>query len=161
MVESSVRYVEVCDLPYCSEPDLFFWRRMKAGLRVTALRETACRLFGKPNDQLTMRDLKLAFLKMCPVKVNLGEDDHEVTIKKLNGAWILSCNCRSWIFNLSRDRSCKHIKHIENLMTREEERWGIASNQERKGGVDEAKKALSGNKEPPLSQEADGDTEGA
>jgi hypothetical protein len=160
-MDSSVHYVEVCDLPYCSEPRLFYQRRMEAGLRVTELRESACRLFGKENGQLTMRDLKLAFLKMCPLKVNLGGNDHKVTIKKHNGAWILSCNCRSWIFNQSRDRSCKHTKHVENLMASEEARWGIALNQERKGGVDEAKKALSGGKEPPLSQEAGGDTEGA
>jgi hypothetical protein len=121
----SARYVEVCDLPYCSEPDLFYWHRMKAGLRVRELRENACRFFGKENDQLTVRDLKLAFLKMYPIKVNLGGDDHEVTVKKLNGQWILSCNCRSWIFNLSRDRRCKHTEYIENLMQREEKRWGV------------------------------------
>jgi len=110
------RYVEVCDLPYYSEPDLFYWQRMKAGLKVRELRESACRLFGKPNDQLTVRDLKLAFLKLCPVKVNLGGDDHEVTVKKLNGRWILSCNCRSWIFNRAGDRRCKHTEHVESLM---------------------------------------------
>ena len=158
-MNSSARYVEVCDLPYCSEPDLFYRVRMEAGLRVSELREAACCLFGKENDQLTVRDLKLAFLKMCPVKVNLGGDDHEVTVKKLNGRWLLSCNCRSWIFNLSRDRRCRHTEHVENLMTREEARWGIRLNQERKGGnQDEAKKALSDGKEPPLSQEADRDT---
>lgn len=57
-------------------------------MRVKELREKACRLFGKENDQLTVQDLKLAFLKMCPVKVNLGGDDHEVTVKKLNGRWM-------------------------------------------------------------------------
>jgi hypothetical protein len=119
------RYVEVCDLPYCSEPDLFYWHRMKVGLRISELREGACRLFGKPNDQLTVRDLKLAFLKMHPIIVNLGGDNHEVTIKKLNGRWLLSCNCRSWIFNLSGDRTCKHTAHIENLMRNEEETWEV------------------------------------
>jgi hypothetical protein len=124
MTNYSARYVEVCDLPYCSEPDLFYWQRMKMGLRVKELRESACRLFGKQNDELTVRDLKLAFLKMCPVKVNLGGNDHEVTVSKVNGRWILSCNCRSWIFNRTGDRRCKHTEHIENL-TREEERWGL------------------------------------
>ena len=124
-MEFSTRYVEVCDLPYCSEPDLFYWQRIKAGLRVRALREGASRLFGKQNDQLTVRDLKLAFLKMHPVKVNLGRADHEVTVKKLYGRWILSCNCRSWIFNLKGDRRCKHTAYIENLMQTEEERWGV------------------------------------
>jgi hypothetical protein len=124
-MEFSGHYLEVCDLPYCSEPDLFYWHRMKVGLRVNELRENACRLFGKPNDQLTLRDLKLAFLKMHPIKVNLGGDDHEVTVKKLNGRWVLSCNCRSWIFNLSGDRTCKHTAYIENLMRSEEEGWGL------------------------------------
>jgi hypothetical protein len=95
------------------------------GLRVRELRESACCLFEKQNDLLTVRDLKLAFLKMHPIKVNLGGDDHEVTVKKLNGRWMLSCNCRSWIFNLSGDRTCKHAAHIENLMQTEEERWGV------------------------------------
>ena len=125
MMDSSFHYVEVCDLPYCSEPDLFYWQRMKAGLRVRELRESACHLFGKQNDQLTVRDLKLAFLKMCPVKVNLGGDDHEVTVKKLKGRWILSCDCRSWIFNRTGDRRCKHTEYVESLMQREEERWGV------------------------------------
>jgi hypothetical protein len=125
MIEFSTRYVEVCDLPYCSEPDLFYWHRMKARLNVKELRKYACRLFKKENDQLTVWDLKLAFLKMCPIKVNLGGDDHEVTFRKLNGRWILSCNCRSWIFNLSGKRRCKHTEYIEDLMQREEERWGV------------------------------------
>ena len=125
MKDFSARYVEVCDLPYYSEPDLFYRRRMEAGLRVRELRESACRLFKKQNDQLTVRDLKLTFLKMYPMKVNLGGDDHQVTVKKLNGRWMLTCNCRSWIFNLSGDRRCKHTEHIENLMQREEERWGV------------------------------------
>ena len=90
MKKISARYVEVCDLPYFSEPDLFYRQRVKAGLRVKELRECACRLFGKQNDQLMVQDLRLAFLKMCPVRVNLGGGDHEVTVKKLNGRWILS-----------------------------------------------------------------------
>ncbi len=94
-------------------------------MRVRELRESAYRLFDKRDDQLTVRDLKLAFLKMHPVRVNLGGDDHEVTVKKLNGRWILSCNCRSWIFNLGGDRRCKHTAYIEELMQREEERWGV------------------------------------
>ncbi len=124
-MDFSTLCVEVCDLPYCSEPDLFYWQRMKAGLRVRELRESACLFFKKQNDQLTVRDLKLAFLKMYPVKVNLGGDDHEVTLKKLKGSWILACNCKSWIFNLSGDRKCKHTAYIENLMQSEEEKWGV------------------------------------
>ena len=124
-MEFSTHYVEVCDLPYCSEPDLFYRHRMKMGLRITELRENACLLFKKKNDQLTIRDLKLAFLKICPIKVNLGGNDHEVSVKKLNGRWILSCNCRSWVFNLSGNRRCKHTTYMENLIRREEESWGL------------------------------------
>jgi hypothetical protein len=125
MMEFSTRYVEVCDLPYCSEPDLFYWLRMKIGLRIGELRESACRLFEKQDDQLTVRDLKLVFLKMYPITVNLGGDDHEVSVKKLKGRWVLSCNCKSWIFNLRGKRRCKHTEYIEDLMRREEERWGV------------------------------------
>jgi len=128
MMEFSTRYVEVCDIPYCSEPDLFYWHRMKARLSVKELRKYACRLFRKENDQLTVWDLKLAFLKMYPIKVNLGGDDHEVSIKKLKGCWMLSCNCKPWIFNLSGERRCKHTEHIENLMQKEEEWWGVYAN---------------------------------
>lgn len=120
-----VRLVEVCDLPYCSEPDLFFERRMRAGLRVGALREEACRLFEKSNEQLTRRDLKMAFLKMCPIKIELGGDEHEVTVKKYAGTWVLSCNCPAWIFNLSGQRICKHTNYVENLMRKEEQAWGV------------------------------------
>ncbi len=96
------------------------------GLRVKELRERAYCLFEKRNDLLTMWNLKFAFLKMCPAKVNLGRDNHPVTIKKLNGRWILgilSCNCRSWIFNRSSNRTYKHTVSIENLMIKEEKRW--------------------------------------
>ena len=125
MTKVSARYVEVCDIPYCSEPVPFYQRRVKVGLRVKELRENACRLFAKKDAELTMRDLKLAFLKLYPIKVNLGGNDHEVAVKKLNGRWVLSCNCQSWIFSRKGDRRCKHTEHIENLMAKEEERWGI------------------------------------
>lgn len=125
MTKFSARYVEVCDIPYCSEPTLFYQRRIGVELRVKELREKASRLFDKKDTELTIRDLKLAFLKLYPIKVNLGGDDHEVTVKKLNRSWILACNCRSWIFSLKGDRRCKHTEHIENVMVREEERWGI------------------------------------
>ncbi len=125
MTKFSARYLEVCDIPYCSEPRLFYQSRVEVGLRVKELRENACRLFEKQDTELTMRDLKLAFLNLYPIKVNLGGDDHEVTVKKLNGSWILSCNCPSWIFNRNGDRRCQHTEHIANLMDREENRWEI------------------------------------
>ena len=125
MTKVSAHYVEVCDIPYCSEPSVFYQRRIKAGLQVMALREKACRLFDKQDHQLTLRDLKLAFLNLYPIKINLGGDDHEVTVKRVSGLWVLSCNCRSWIFSLRGKRSCKHTDYIETLMAKEEERWGI------------------------------------
>ena len=125
MKKVSARYVEVCDIPYCSEPPLFYQRRIEAGLRVEDLRGNASRLFDKQDAQLTVRDLKLAFLKLYPIKVNLWGNDHEVTVKRVNGHWLLSCNCQSWIFSRKGDRRCKHTEHIEDLMAKEEERWGI------------------------------------
>jgi len=124
-MKSSTHFVEVCAIPYCSEPEPFYKARMKVGLRIKELRKNACRLFEKQNDDLTLRDLKFAFLEMHPVRVNLGGDDHEVTVKKQNGTWMLSCNCRSWVFNLSGDRTCKHTARIETVIQREEERCGI------------------------------------
>ena len=119
MKKVSARYVEVCDIPYCSKPHLFYQRRIEAGLRVKELKKT-CQLFDKKDPELTTRDPKLAFLNLYPIKVNLGGEDHEVTVKKLNGQWLLSCNCRSWIFSLKGNRGCKHTEHIENLMAGEE-----------------------------------------
>jgi hypothetical protein len=121
-MNSSARYVEVCDIPYCSEPALFYQKRIEAGLQVMELREKACHLFDKQDAQLTMKDLKLAFLKLYPIKVNLGGNDHEVTVKKVDERWLLSCNCRSWDFNLNGERRCKHTEHIESLMNKEEKR---------------------------------------
>ncbi len=122
-MDNSFHYVEVCDIPYCSEPDLFYRQRMKVGMSVRELREAACRLFGKRGDELTLRDLKLAFLRMYHLQVNLGGEDHKVTVTKLHGQWILSCDCPSWIFNLSGDRSCRHTDYVEGLISREEEKW--------------------------------------
>ncbi len=124
MRKDSARYVEVCDIPYCSEPVLFYEKRIERGLQIMDLRKSACTLFEKPDAQLTMRHLKLAFLKLYPIKVNLGGSDHEVTAKKVNGSWVLSCNCPSWTFNRTGERRCKHTEHIENLMTTEEKQWG-------------------------------------
>ncbi len=114
----SSRYVEVCDLPYCSEPDLRYWQRMKVGLRVRVLREAACRLFRKPNDELTVRDPKMAFLKMYPIKVNLGGDDHEVTVKKLNGlSRALRPSEYSFFYHISKRLSNLRERCIEQVQT--------------------------------------------
>ena len=37
-MEFSARYVEVCDLPYCSEPKSFYEAPMEAGVTVKELR---------------------------------------------------------------------------------------------------------------------------
>ncbi len=125
MKKSPVGYMEVCDIPYCSEPGLFYERRIEAGLRVMDLRKSACSLFEKEDAQLTMRDLKLAFLTLYPIKVNLGGNDHQVTVKKINGSWVLSCDCPSWTYTRNSERRCKHTEHIENLMAGEEKKSGI------------------------------------
>ncbi|MBM4305123.1 MAG: hypothetical protein FJ123_00150 [Deltaproteobacteria bacterium] len=120
MRKGLAQYVEVCDIPYRSESVPFYEKRIGMGLQIMELRKSARSLFGKEDAQLTMRDLKLAFLKLCPMKVNLGGTDHEVTVKKVKGSWVLSCNCPSWTFNRNGKRRCKHTEHIENLMTGKE-----------------------------------------
>ncbi len=118
--ELPVGWVQVCDLPYCSEPRLFYDARMNAGIRIGELREEACRMFEKENEQLTVRDLKIAFLKMCPVEIDLEGRPHKVSVKKYGGVWILSCDCGAWIFNRGGQRRCKHTDHVDNLMERGE-----------------------------------------
>ncbi len=113
-----VQWCEVCDLPYFTEPEVFYDRRMQEKIRIGELRDLACKLFEKENESLTVHDLKMAFLKMYPLPVNLGGSDHEVTVKKLYRKWILSCNCSAWIFNLSGERTCRHTSYVENLMKR-------------------------------------------
>jgi hypothetical protein len=110
------QFTEVCDLPYYTEPDILYETRMRKGIRVRALRDYACEVFGKQDKDLTVRDLKLAFLKMYPFVILTDGNEHEVTVKKYNGRWILSCDCKSWIFNLSGDRSCKHTLQMERIL---------------------------------------------
>lgn len=114
----SARFVEVCDLPYYTEPEAFYEARMQKGIRIGELREFACDVFEKKNDVLTVSDLKFAFLWMCPLSVNLGGNDHKVTVKKIHGSFILSCDCPAWIFNLGGNRICKHTNYVDNLMKR-------------------------------------------
>jgi hypothetical protein len=111
-----VRWVEVCDLPYFTEPEPFYDARMRKGMRVRELRELASSLFEKPNEKLTVRDLKLAFLKKFPFVILIDGNNHEVTVKKYGGEWILSCDCKAWIFNLNGKRTCKHTDHMERIL---------------------------------------------
>jgi hypothetical protein len=41
---------------------------------------------------------------------------HEVTIKKYGGEWILSCDCKAWVFNLNGKRTCKHTDQMEKIL---------------------------------------------
>jgi hypothetical protein len=118
-------WIEVYDLPYYTEPITFYDRRMEKKIHVRELRDFACNLLEKENEKLTVHDLKLAFIKMYPLTVNLGGDDHDVTVKKMHGKWILSCNCHSWIFNLSNERTCKHMNYVENLMRGVKKKWKL------------------------------------
>lgn len=52
---------EVCDIPYYTEPDVFYETRMRKGMRIRELRSYAASLFGKGDEELTVRELKLAF----------------------------------------------------------------------------------------------------
>ena len=106
---------EICDLPYYTEPRTFYETRMRKGTRIRKLRDYACRLFEKENEQLTVNDLKFAFLHMYPFVILIDGNNHEVTVKKYSGKWILSCSCKSWIFN-QRERRCKHTDQMEKIM---------------------------------------------
>jgi hypothetical protein len=109
-------WTEVCDLPYYTEPEVFYEKRMRLGMRIDKLRDYARRLFEKPNAELSVKDLKFAFLRMYPFVILTDGNNHEVTVKKYSGKWILCCNCKSWIFNLGGDRRCKHTVHMETIL---------------------------------------------
>jgi len=82
----SAPYVEVCDVPYCSEPDLFYRRKIKEGLRVKELRESACRLFEKQNDQLSIAAfvLRLICTNGMISKTEVSTSYRHVSLKILN-----------------------------------------------------------------------------
>ena len=110
------RYVEVCDLPYFSEPSDFYDRRMDEGMRIRELRFYAGFLFGKKPEEVDVKELKLAFLHKFPLEVDVYGSRHKVTLKKYNGEWILSCDCKAWIFNRG-GRRCKHTERMEQIMS--------------------------------------------
>ena len=116
-LRSEVRLQEVCDLPYFTEPSEFYDRRMMEGMRIRELRFYAGFMFGKKPEELTVEDLKLAFLNKFPLLVDVGGSGHQVTVKKYNGEWILSCDCGAWIFNRN-GRRCKHTEQMEKILER-------------------------------------------
>lgn len=112
-----MEYVEVCDIPYFTEPKVFYLKRMKENLTVRELRTFASGLFQKPYQELTVRDLKFAFLYKFPLPVDVNGSKHIVTIKKYNGEWILSCDCKAWVFNRN-GRRYKHTEYVEEILER-------------------------------------------
>lgn len=111
----SGRYVEVCDIPYYTEPGVFYETRMRKGMRIRKLRSYAASLFGKGDEELTVRDLKLAFLRKFPFCILIDGNDHEVTVKKYKGEWILACSCKAWIYKRN-GRRCKHTEQMEKIL---------------------------------------------
>ena len=89
---------------------------MRKGVRIRELRDYACRLLEKENEQLTVKDLKFAFLHLYPFVILIDGNNHEVTVKKYSGQWILSCSCGAWVFNRYGNRTCKHTVHMEQMM---------------------------------------------
>lgn len=83
----SVRYVEVCDMPYYTEPDIFYERRMQEKMHIRALRFYAAFLFQKLEEELTVREYKLAFLEKFPCVILIDGSPHEVAVKKHKGEW--------------------------------------------------------------------------
>jgi len=113
------QYQEVFDLPYYTEPGVFYETRMRKAMRVRELRRYACEVFRKGPDMLTVQDLKLAFLHRFPFCILIDGNNHEVTVKKYNGEWILSCDCKAWIFNVRHERNgrkCKHTEQMEKIL---------------------------------------------
>jgi hypothetical protein len=111
----SGRYVEVCDLPYYTEPDIFYERRIQENMPVKALRFYAAFLFQKPKEELTVREYKLAFLKKFPLAILIDGKAHQVTVKKDKGEWILACSCTEWI-DSQKGRRCKHTERMEKIL---------------------------------------------
>lgn len=109
-------WTEVCDLPYYTEPEAFYEKRMREGMRIRELRFYADLLFQKEDEELTVRDFKLAFLNKFPFVILIDGNNHEVTIKKCDGEWILSCDCKAWVFNLNGKRTCKHTDQMEKIL---------------------------------------------
>ena len=109
-------FEEVCDLPYYTEPEVFYERRLRKGMRIRELRQYASSLFEKTERELSVRDLKLAFLHKFPFPVSFTGNVHKVTVKRLNAGWILSCDCKAWVFNRNGNRTCRHTSHMEKIM---------------------------------------------
>ena len=114
-MKKSGRYVEVYDLPYYTEPEILYERRMREKMDIKALRSYAASLFHKPQGELTVREYKLAFLKKFPCVVSMDRDPQEVTVKKHKGEWILACSCKAWIGN-GKGRRCQHTGRMEKIL---------------------------------------------
>ena len=109
---------EVCDLPYFTEPMMFYEKRMRERVTVGQLRAEASRLFQKDNSDLSVDDLKFIMLKLFPFPVEINGSQHKVSVKKYNREWILSCDCGAWVFN-HNGRTCKHTEEVKQILAGE------------------------------------------
>jgi len=111
-----MKFIEICDIPFCNEPPELFEKRISEKIRIDELRNKASQIVKKPLEQLTKEDYLIAELELWNYPVNLNGKEYKIKYKKYNGKWILSCNCSAWIFNHSKDRTCKHtIATIQRL----------------------------------------------
>ncbi len=102
-------------MPYYTEPDIFYARRTQEKMPIKALRFYAAFLFQKLEEELTVREYKLAFLEKFPCVILIDRSPHEVTVKKYKGEWILACSCKAWIYNRN-GRRCKHTEQMEKIL---------------------------------------------
>jgi len=61
-----VRWVEVCDLPYFTEPEAFYDKRMRERIRVRELRRFATSIFDKPKEEPDRPRLEACFPEEVP-----------------------------------------------------------------------------------------------
>ena len=111
----SGRYVEVWDLPYYTEPEIFYDRRMQEKMDTKVLRSYAAFLFHKREEELTVQEYKLVFLKKFPCVISIDGSPREVTVKKHKGEWILACSCKAWM-DSGKGRRCQHTERMEKIL---------------------------------------------
>lgn len=88
-------------------------KREEYGISLPSLYLEAKNFFGRePNksDLVKYEILKIGF-PIC-----LNKETYLVKYKKYFGKYILSCSCPAWIYNISKNRTCKHTFAVQNFL---------------------------------------------
>ena len=110
-MKKETKWLEVCDLPYCDEPEELYHKRVVIEkMRIEELREKANQLLKKSLESLTKKDYLITEIWLFGYPVEGKHNTYWVGYKKYNEEYILSCNCPAWIFNHNKNRTCKHTK---------------------------------------------------